>query len=152
MRKARMALMLAAAGGLWFGCSNSTGPAPTIAGTWHVTVGALDSGTISPSTFDAVITTSGDSFLAKVPRLTWSVGPLVFDSVAAVGVVEDSFVVITPQSSSSTRPCDFVAVGGRSNAARDTLHGAYFSVIDTDMTGVYICKPKAQGSSVTVHK
>jgi len=152
MRKARIAFVLAAAGGVWFGCSNSTGPAPTIAGTWHVTIGALDSGTISPSTFDAVVTASGDSFLAKVPRLTWSVGPLVFDSIAAVAVAQDSFIVISAQSLSSPRTCDFVGVGGRANTARDTLHSAFFAVEDTDNTGAFICKPKAQGSSVTVHK
>jgi len=151
MRSMRVAVILAAAG-LWIACSDSNGPAPTIAGTWHVTVGALDSGTISPSSFDAVVTASGDSFLAKVPHLTWSVGSLEFDTLAGVAVTEDSFIVISAQSMSSTRTCDFVGVGGRANVARDTLHGAFFSVIDTDMTGAYICKPKAQGSSVTVHK
>jgi len=150
MRSMRVAVILAAAG-LWIACSDSNGPAPTIVGTWHVTVGTLSSGTISPSTFDAVITASGDSFLATLPRLTWSTGPVVFDSIAAVGVAEDSFLVITPQSTTSTRTCDIIALGGRANAARDTLHGGYLSVIDTDMTGAFICKPKAQ-ASVTAHK
>lgn len=149
MRKSRIALTLAAAGALWIGCSDSNGPAPNLAGTWHVSIGTLDNGTISPSTFDVVLTASGDSFVATIPHLTWSVGSVAFDTLVAVAVEEDSFVVISEQS--SARTCDFVALAGRANAARDTIHSATFAVEDTDNTGVYICKPKAQGS-VTAHK
>src|SRR6266540_3800164 len=101
MRNMKVALILAAAG-LWIACSDSNGPAPTITGTWHVTVGTLTSGTISPSTFDAVITASGDSFLATVPHLTWSTDSGVFDTFASVAVTEDSFLLITAQRSTST--------------------------------------------------
>jgi len=149
MRKTRIAFTLATAGALWLACSSSTGPAPTLAGTWHVSVGTLNSGTISPSTFDVVLTASGDTFLATIPHLTWSVGSQAFDTLVAVAVEEDSFVVITEQS--SARTCDFVAVTGRANAARDTLHSGSFEVADTDNTGAFICKPKAQGSA-TAHK
>jgi len=150
MRKAGVALMLAAAGGLWIGCSSSTGPAPTLVGTWHVTLGAITGG-INPTTFDAVVRASGDSFLVTMPSLTWGTGPVSFDTLASISVVDDSNVAIVERTSSSTRVCDFVVLGGNANAARDTLHGASFIVADTDMTGAYICKPKAQGSA-TAHK
>lgn len=149
MRKMRIAFTLAAAGAVWLACSDSSGPPPTLAGTWHVSLGTLNSGTISPSTFDVVLTASGDSFLATVPPLTWSVGSVVFDTLVSVAVAEDSFLVVSEQS--SPRTCDFVALTGRANAARDTLHGVEVAVSDTDNTGVYICKPQAQGSA-TAHK
>src|SRR5258708_2051965 len=117
MRKARMALVLAAAGGLWFGCSNSTGPAPTLAGTWHVSVGTLTAGTISPSSFDVVVTASGDSFLATIPTLTWSVGPVAYDTLASVEVVFDSNMVFLERPATSSRTCDFVLMGGNANTA-----------------------------------
>ena len=149
MRKTRIAFTLAAAGAVWLACSDSNGPAPNLAGTWHVSVGTLDNGTISPATFDVVLTASGDTFLATIPHLTWSIGSEVFDTLVSVGVEEDSFLVVSEQS--SARTCDFVALAGRANAARDTIHAATFAVEDTDNTGVYICKPKAQGSA-TAHK
>lgn len=149
MRKTRIAFTLAAAGAVWLACSDSNGPAPSLAGTWHVSVGTLDNGTISPSTFDVVLTASGDTFLATIPHLTWSIGSVVFDTLVSVGVTDDSFLVVTEQS--SPRTCDYVAIVGRANSARDTLHGAALAVGDTDNTGVYICKPQAQGSA-TAHK
>ena len=149
MRKTRIAFTLAAAGAVWLACSDSNGPAPNLAGTWHVSIGTLNSGTISPSTFDIVLTASGDTFLATIPHLTWSIGSVVFDTLVSVGVEEDSFLVVSEQS--SPRLCDYVAITGRANTSRDTLHGAVFAVADTDSTGVYICKPKSQGSA-TAHK
>jgi len=150
MRKTRVVLVVAAAGALWLGCSNSTGPAPTLAGTWHVTFGAITGG-INPTTFDAVVTASGDSFLVTLPTLTWGTGPVSFDTLASIVVADDSSVVFVERTSSSTRTCDFIAFGGNANAARDTIHTASLFVQDTDNTGVYICKPKASGSA-TVHK
>lgn len=145
MRKMKVALIVAAAG-LWIACSDSNGPAPTVAGTWHVVLGAITGG-INPTTFDAVVTASGDTFLVTMPSITWGTGPVTFDTLASVTVTEDSFVVISEQTSSSLHVCDFVEVAGIANKARDALHSAVLVIGDTDMTGAYICKAKASGSA-----
>jgi len=60
-------------------------------------------------------------------------------------------MVFLERPATSSRTCDFVLMGGNANTARDTIHSAIFDVLDTDMTGAYICKPKAIGSA-SVHK
>lgn len=141
-------LAVAVAGGLWLGCSSSSsGPAPTMAGTWHVSLGTLNNGALTPASFDAVVRTAGDTFSVTIPTLTWNLGPVNYDSAPGFEVVQDSFVSFQEMIPGSAHVCDFVAITGRANAARDTIHSATVSLGDTDNTGVYICKPKAQGSA-----
>lgn len=146
MRKAGVVVVAVAACGLWLGCSSSNGPGPTFAGRWQVSIGALDSGTVFPPLFDVVVRTSGDSFVATVPSIAWSVGPTTFDSGGAVEVM-DSNVTFIEYKSGSAHPCDYVLVAGIANAARDTIHSAIFVVGDTDNAGIYLCKPKASASA-----
>lgn len=151
MRNRLLTLLLVISAAGWVACSNSNGPAPTIAGTWHVAIGTMNTGTITPTNFDVTLTASKDTFLASVPDLTWTGGPTVYDTLTGVSVVLDSQVSIIERTKSSTRVCDYVVLGGRVNAARDTLHNAFISVEDTDMTGTYLCVPKAEGN-ITAHK
>ena len=147
MRNTRIAVLLAAAGSLWLGCSSSDGPAPTMAGTWHVTFGTLNNGFIHPPTIDPVVQASGDSFLVTLPTITWSVGVVAYDSAAEFVVTQDSFVVFDEMIRGSAHVCDFVAISGIVNQSRDTVRNAIVIVGDTDNTGTYICKPKSSGTA-----
>ena len=147
MRKMKAVLVVAVAGGLWLACSSSdnAGPAPTLAGTWHVTFGAMYYGGINPSSFDAGVTASGDSFLVALPSLAWNIGPVTFDSAAEFVVNQDSFVSFDEMIRGSAHVCDFVAIFGIVNRSRDTVRQATVVVGDTDNTGIYICKAKSSG-------
>ena len=81
VRRPTLPLMLL---GLLAACNSSTSPNATVVGTWHVSVGAVDSGSVAPTTFNFVVTASGDSFLITAPTLTWSVGTLTFDSTVSM--------------------------------------------------------------------
>lgn len=146
MRNKRVVFLLAAAGSLWLACSSSSsGPAPTMAGTWHVTFGAMYYGGMNPSSFDAGVTASGDSFHVTLPSLAWNIGPVTFDSAAEFVVTQDSFVVFDEMVRGSAHVCDFVAISGIVNRSRDTVRNATVMVADTDNTGVYVCKEKSAG-------
>lgn len=151
MRTRLLTLLLAVSAAGWVACSNSTGPKPTMAGTWHVVTGTLNAGNLNPTTFTFEISASKDTFVATLPSLTWSIGPETFDSAVSMGVVEDSIVAIQEQISGSPHVCDYIAIVGTLNAARDSLHSAVIVVGDTDATMTYICKPKATGS-ITAYK
>ncbi|HTI04022.1 MAG TPA: hypothetical protein VL549_01795 [Gemmatimonadales bacterium] len=146
MRSLRMVFLLAAAGSFWLACSSSSsGPAPTLAGTWHVTFGAMYYGGMNPSSFDAGVTPSGDTFHVTLPSLAWSIGPVTFDSAPEFVVTQDSFVLFDEMIRGSAHVCDFVSITGIVNRARDTVRQATVVVGDTDNTGVYVCKPKSSG-------
>jgi uncharacterized protein (DUF169 family) len=148
----RVVMILAAVAAATFAaCSSSTSPAPTLAGTWHVSLGTMDSGNVTPTSFDVVVTASADTFVVSVPTLTWSVGSVVFDSLDRIAVTQDTIVSITERIAASAHVCDYVIFGGKLNAARDSMHQSFISVGDTDMTGTYICIPRAQ-ATITAHK
>jgi hypothetical protein len=146
MRNRTMVILIALSAAGWVACSNSTGPAPTMAGTWHVVTGTMSAGSLNPTIFDVVITASKDTFVAAVPSITYSVGPVTFDSAVSMFVYNDSQVVISAQVGGSPHVCDYIAISGTFNAARDTLKHGQISVGDTDATMAYVCKPKSQGS------
>src|SRR6266704_7074148 len=118
MRKKRVAFMLAAAGGLWLGCSDSNGPAPTFAGTWHVTVGPIGYGSLSPNSFDVVVTAAGNnSFHVAIPAITWSVGPVVYDSTPTIATFADTtYWGFRVAPSTVTQHCDELLFYGQKNA------------------------------------
>jgi hypothetical protein len=146
-----MLVLMIGAAAVAAACSSSTGPKPTMAGTWHVTMGSMDNGSITPTSFDMLIAASKDTFVAALPTLTWSIGSLAFDSAVDTFVYNDSDIVIQAQIAGSPHVCDYVEIDGDFNAARDTLRHAHISVGDTDVTMTYVCKPRAQGT-LTVHK
>jgi hypothetical protein len=97
------------------GCSkSSTGPSDPFAGSWRVTVNNLiyngdippDTGTVSPSPFTLGIASSGRSYTATWPSLTWAVtvsgqsGTVAFPASASVtdsiSVAGDSLTIFIP--------------------------------------------------------
>lgn len=137
--------------GLGAACTSSTAPpsGPTVAGTWHVTSAALSSGTLSPSTFDIVVTPVGHSYVASLPALTWSVGPLVFNTQAhIVPYVDTTLFVVEELPTSPTLPCEFVTIGGRKNASIDSLMSPTIEVFDSDTGAGSSCAPVALAFAV----
>ena len=113
-------------------CSESTKPAPTIAGTWHVTVQSLDSGSLSPSSFSVTITPVTESTFAVVmPPLVWSVG-VTYDTIAQIGHYQgdspDSTLSFEEWCRSLT--C-FISFRARMNQARDSLSSISLLFFDT---------------------
>ena len=118
-----------------------------MAGRWHVTSFGLGSGTLSPGTFDVVVTAVGnDSLHVSMPVITWSVGPVVFDSI--VGLIRFSDTTnfgFFRLASHKTEYCQFVDVWGRKNAGQDTLTSATVQVISGDTTAGGFCVVATSG-------
>jgi hypothetical protein len=114
-------------------CSGSTNPAPTIAGTWHVTVLSLDSGSLAPSTFDVAITPVSEStFAVAMPPIVWSVRAERYDTLARLtyfqGDSPDSTLSFEEWCRSLTCALTFHAM---MNQARDTLTSEGLLFFDT---------------------
>lgn len=141
--------------GLLIGCSSSSGPNPTLAGTWHVSVqGTLTSGTLTPDTFSFTITqVKTDSFTATMPSLLWSTGSVTFDSGATAGNYssDTSNFVIGEYPHSRVNRCEFVTIIGTKNKGLDTLTSATMEFFNSDTIPGGYCSPIAQGI-LTVHK
>lgn len=138
-------VVLAALGALG-GCSDSSAPGPGV-DTWHVTTFGLGSGTLSPATFDVVVTPVGNgSVRVSMPAITWSVGPVVFDSTAGlIGFSDTTSFGFFRLASNKTAYCQFMDVWGRMNAGRDTLKSATVQVISGDTTAGGFCVVKTSG-------
>ena len=141
------ALLGVLAAGLGAGCKSSTAPSnlpsgPTVVGTWHVTSAALSSGTLSPSTFDVVVAQHGTAYVVTLPALTWSVGPLVFNSQAhIVPFLDTTLFVVEELPASPTLPCEFITIGGRKNATVDSLMAPTVEIFDSDTGAGPSCEP-----------
>ena len=122
-------------------CSEPGGPGSTVVGRWHVTTFALGFGTLSPATFDVVVTAVGsDSFKVSMPAITWSIGPVVFDSTTGLLAFSDTANYgFYRLASHKTAYCQFIDVWGRRNAAQDTLRSATVQVISGDTTASGFC-------------
>ena len=133
------------------GCGNSSAPAPTFAGTWHVTTGSI-AGTLSPTAFDVVITAVGhDSFAVTFPTVTWTpngVDFVTFNGVAGVTTFSDTATFgFHKVPSTPTQRCQWVEISGSKNAGRDTLISAVVDVASSDtMPGGY-CQYLTSGSA-----
>jgi len=140
--------------GLVAGCSSSTGPAPTLAGTWHVAVqGSLSTGALSPDTFSVTVTqVKADSFTVSMPAVAWSVGPLVFDSGASVGSFTDTSTFgFGAYPHNQTQICQYVVFFGTKNKGLDTLTNAVVELANSDTVPGGYCTWNSQGV-VTIHK
>lgn len=128
-------------------CSDSGTPGPSLAGRWHVTTFGLGSGTLSPATFDVVVTAVGnDSLHVSMPAITWSVGPVVFDSTAGViGFSDTTNFGFYRLASQKTEYCQFMDVWGRKNAGLDTLRSATAQVISGDTAAGGFCVVATSG-------
>jgi len=146
-------LALFAALGLLAACGDSNGPAPTFAGTWHVTTGSIV-GTLSPTVFDVVITAVGhDSFTVTFPTITWTNGSNVvtYDGVAGLTTFSDTTTYgFHKAPSTPTQRCQWVEISGHKNAGRDTLTSAIVDVASSDtMPGGY-CQYVTSGSATAI--
>jgi hypothetical protein len=114
-----------------------------------VTTFGLGSGTLSPATFDVVVTAVGNqSFQVSMPAITWSVGPVVFDSTTGViGFSDTTNFGFYRLASSKTEYCQFIDVWGRKNAAQDTLKSATVQVISGDTAAGGFCVVNTSGSA-----
>ena len=138
--------------GLVAGCSSATAPKPSLVGTWHVALGMLNSGTISPARFDVKVTQSGNTFLVTMPKLAWS-GGLIFDSGPALAGFTDStkagFTEFTRAPHSLL--CEWVSIYGTRNSGVDTLRGASI-VIENNDTITGGCPLPTLGGPAAVNK
>lgn len=132
-------------------CGDSSAPAPTMAGTWHVTTGSI-AGILAPTAFDVVVRAVGkDSFAVTFPTVTWT--PNGTDFVTYNGVAGLTLFTDTSQygfwkaPSTPTQRCQWVGVRGGKNAGRDTLLLAIVEVANSDtMPGGY-CQTVTSGSA-----
>lgn len=148
-------LALVAALGLFSACGDSNGPPPTVAGTWHVVTGGLNLGTLSPPTFDAVVTAAGNSFTVTMPNITWTNGTdVTFDGPATVWVNSDTtYFAWGKVLASPTQRCQYFYVYGQTNARRDTLNPVTIGVNNSDtVPGGYCGSPVSYSQSGTVTK
>src|SRR5262249_47577204 len=106
--------------GFLVACGNSSAPAPTFAGTWHVTTGSI-AGILAPTAFDVVVRAVGkDSFAVTFPTVTWT--PNGTDFVTYNGVAGLTLFTDTSQygfwkaPSTPTQRCQWVGVRGGKNA------------------------------------
>ncbi len=156
MRSPRFAAVVVAGTALTLACSSSssTAPTPTFAGTWHVTPGTMNSGAITPSPFNVTVTeVNANSVTVVMPALTWSTGPIVYDSAAAGSIFSGSSVMALDEMHRMPRnDCDAITIFGNVNAARDTMFNAKIAIMDTmTVQGVpNTCMPKDSGTAVVV--
>lgn len=150
----RSPVFVAALVGLLLGCSSSTSPKPTLAGTWHVAVqGSLTSGAMNPDTFSVTVKqVNTDSFTVTMPTLSWSVGPLLFDSGARADVFADtSHFGFSEYPHNRTQTCQAIDFYGTKNQGLDSLNGAYVEFFNSDTAPGGYCTSVAQGV-VTISK
>ena len=142
MRNARIAYLLAAATGLWIGCSSSKStappqnPPPTLLGTWHVVITNFSQGTISPDTFSVTLAAGANdtSFAATIPSLTWD-GGATFDSFSlSYRVRADTLVFGRLAGSSNSAGCQAIGFFTSFNSAMDTAQGVVLLVPHSQTT------------------
>jgi hypothetical protein len=131
-------------------CSDVGSPGPDATATWRVSTFGLGSGTLSPATFNVVVRTVGsDSFQVIMPAITWSVGPVVFDST--MGLIQFSDTTnygFFRLASHKTAYCQFVDVWGHKNAGQDTLTSATVQVISGDTAAGGFCVVRTSGGAI----
>lgn len=121
---------------------------PSLAGTWHVAAAALNHGTLSSDTFDIVVARRTSGYAVTMPALTWSVGPVVYNSGARIApTLDTTFIIIEEFPATVTLPCQFVTVAGRESPTADTLRAATVSVFNSDTLPGNACSPQAVASA-----
>ena len=117
-------------------CSkSSTGPTTPGVGDFHFTVGAMSSGTLSPSSFTVTLAASGKGFAGNLPAFQYS--GKAYDSVGSVEIAfpRDTIVsfgklqmitqdtLVGVAASKNTAGCAYVFLVGAFNAAKDSITG-----------------------------
>ncbi len=146
-RRLTRAVLAASGTALLVFCSSSTSPGvPTVASTWHMTVGALGLGTLTPSSFDVVITQNGAGYNVSVPTLVWSVGPDTINGSASVYAFPDTTIFGFIKRAATG--CALAEFAGHLNASKTALTGAEVDVGDSVATvgGSPTCFTQTTGS------
>ena len=122
MRKARFVSLMAAAAGLWLGCSDSTAPAPNFIGTWHVKVSSFSVDSLEPNPFTITLSGgNGDTLQVLMSAIQWDHGPnYVFDSVYTNLIPHGANVIFLEKDEADQY---LLGLQGDANAARDTITG-----------------------------
>ena len=141
MRNARIAFLLAAATGLWIGCSSSASTAPqnappTLLGTWRVVITNFSQGNISPSTFNVTLGAGANdsTFAATIPSLTWDGGATFNSNSYSWRVGTDTLLFMKFVGSSNSADCTAIGFFTSFNTAMDTAHGAVLLVPHSQTT------------------
>ena len=131
-------------------CSDVGSPGPDGTATWRVSTFGLGSGTLTPATFNVVVRTVGsDSFQVFMPAITWSVGPVVFDSTMGLIRFSDTTSYgFFRLASHKTAYCQFVDVWGHKNAGQDALTSAVVQVISGDTAAGGFCVVRTSGGAI----
>lgn len=153
MRKARVVFTLAAVCGLGLGCSKDNALV-TLEGTWIVNLGALDSGTVSPSSFEMKVWAVGDSYVVSMPMITWSGGPTTYTGRPGVipfaGAAADTMAGFYEEVVGYACAKSF-QLRGTVHPTKDTLFNAQFVIYDSLNTSSHICYP-SHTTTATAHK
>lgn len=153
MRRSQILRM--ALGGMVLGCSSSTSPKPSLAGTWHVALQGTLGIHVSPDTFSVTVTqVNATSYHVTMPAIAWGDVPVVFDSGAAIAVFQDTTLfgfLELPTAQNRTAVCNFVTLQGTKNSGLDTLTSASMALFNSDTLAGGYCSPALEGT-VTIHK
>jgi len=130
--------------------SDNTAPTPTLAGTWHVSIQSLDSGTITPSTFDVNVKSSGSGYVVSMPTLVWS-GGMTFNAPASlVAFSTDTLAGFGTQvfGLNYFAACGAIEIYGRPSSNKDSLANAKLLIADTmiSLSGSPACQGRWHGT------
>ena len=109
-------------------CSDSTSPAPTFLGTWHVKVSSFSVDTLEPNPFTITLSAgNGDTLHVAMAPVQWDHGPnYVFDSVVTTAVPSGDQVSLIEKDEPDQY---YLGLLGNANVKRDTISGQV-SVLD----------------------
>ena len=137
MRNRILALALI---GVLGACSDSTSPAPTFLGTWHVKVSSFSVDTLEPNPFTITLSAgNGDTLHVAMAPVQWDHGPnYVFDSVVTTAVPSGDQVSLIEKDEPDQY---YLGLLGNANVKRDTISGQV-SVLDGTLhtlgTGTFV--------------
>lgn len=151
------AAILTTAALAWTACSSnsSAGPTPTLAGTWHINIQTLDSGSVSPSSFDVSVKASGSSYTVSMPILSWS-GKLTFNAPTFITFSTDTLAGFGSEvfGLNAFGACGTVEFYGRPDANKDSLEHASIAIFDSlaDLGGGSFACAKRWTGSISARK
>jgi len=121
-------------------CSDSTAPAATFLGTWHVKVSSFSVDTLQPNPFTITLSAgNGDTLHVAMAPVQWDHGPnYVFDSVVTTALPSGDQVSLIEKDEADQY---YLGLLGNANVKRDTISGQV-SVLDgalhTVGTGTFV--------------
>ena len=134
-------------------CSDTNAPMPTKAGTWQMRASPLNPGTITPSTFQAIVTAVNDTFIVSMPPLVWS-GGQTYDTLSRpvfIGgdTAPASTFAITEWCRSLT--C-FITFVGLMNPGRNSVSSGIVTLYDSTTSSGFLSYIQVASGTFTAHK